>query len=124
MKGDRLIAFLKNQTDTHPRNGTTSDDDSATQVIQKEAGGGRLYFFSCQFHILVTVKASCTRGCEKRCEDKKVENKARSKLEEVSVAENVIWVHIILDGLEHPDTQAGDALLHPLLPKFPNSVVV
>lgn len=49
-----------------------------------------------------------------------MENKARSKLEEVSVAENVFRVHVFLNGLEHPDAHVRDAVLHPLLPKFPN----
>lgn len=42
------------------------------------------------------------------------------QLEEVSVAEDVIWVHVVLDRLEHPHADAGDALSHPLLPKFPH----
>lgn len=48
----------------------------------------------------------------------------REALEEVPVAEDVIWVHIVLDGLEHPDTHIGDGLSHPLLAKFPHSMMM
>lgn len=40
------------------------------------------------------------------------------KLEEVPVAEDVVRVNVVLDGLEHPHANAGDGVSHPLLPKF------
>lgn len=42
------------------------------------------------------------------------------KLEEVPAAEDVIWVHVVFDRLEHPHADIGDCLAHPLLPKFPH----
>lgn len=45
-------------------------------------------------------------------------------LEEVPVAEDVIWVNIVLDRLEHPHADVGNGLPHPLLPKFPHSMVM
>lgn len=40
--------------------------------------------------------------------------------EQVPVAEDVVGVHVVLHGLEHPHANVGDGFSHPLFPKFPN----
>lgn len=54
---------------------------------------------------------------EKFCEIKMDRSR---RLEEVPVAEDIFWVHEVLDGLEHPNADIGDGLSHPLLSKFPH----
>lgn len=39
-------------------------------------------------------------------------------LQEVSAAKYVVGVHVVLYGLEHAQTHAGDSLPHPLLPQL------
>ncbi len=41
-----------------------------------------------------------------------------SELQQVSVAKNVLRVHILLHRLEHAEPHAGHALFHPFLPQF------
>lgn len=41
-----------------------------------------------------------------------------SALQQVSVAKNVLRVHILLHRLEHAEPHAGHALFHPFLPQF------
>lgn len=45
-------------------------------------------------------------------------------LEEVPVPEDVLGVHKVLDRLDHPQAHVGDSVPHPLLPKFPHSMVM
>lgn len=40
------------------------------------------------------------------------------ELQQVSVAKNVLRVHILLHRLEHAEPHAGHALFHPFLPEF------
>lgn len=50
----------------------------------------------------------------------KIKTDKPGTLEEIPVAEDVVWIYVVLDRLQHPHADAGDGLSHPLLPKFPH----
>ena len=41
-------------------------------------------------------------------------------LEEVPVPEDVLWVHVFLDGPQHPQADLRDRLPHPRLAELPH----
>lgn len=69
-----------------------------------------------EVHFRFTLSNRCFR-CTRDAFRKEVQ---QERLEKVSAAEDVIWVHVVLNGLEHPHANTGDGLSHPLLPKFPH----